>query len=44
MAKESGFDSMNGQEIFLFSSASGLALGPTKPPVQWVLEILFFWD
>jgi hypothetical protein len=24
------------QEIFLFSVASRLALGPTQPPIQWV--------
>jgi hypothetical protein len=30
----SGFDSKQGQEIFLFS-AIGLALRPTQPTVQW---------
>jgi hypothetical protein len=25
---------------FLFSKMSGMALGPTKPPTQWVLEVL----
>jgi hypothetical protein len=36
-AKELGFDSQQGQDIFLFSITSGLALGPTQPPMQWVL-------
>jgi hypothetical protein len=31
-----GFSSWQRQEIFLFSTASRLALGPTQPPVQWV--------
>jgi hypothetical protein len=29
------FDSRQGQEICLFSTVSGLSLGPTQPPVQW---------
>jgi hypothetical protein len=29
-----------GTEIFLFSTASIPALGPTQPPIQWVLGIL----
>jgi hypothetical protein len=32
----SGFDSQQGQEIFLYSTASRLALGPTQPSIQWV--------
>jgi hypothetical protein len=35
-AERSGFDSRQGEEIFLFSTASRPALGPTQPPIQWV--------
>jgi hypothetical protein len=31
-----GFDSRRGLGIFLFTSASITALGPTQPPIQWV--------
>jgi hypothetical protein len=31
-----GFNSRQGQEIFLFSTAPRPALGPTQPPIQWV--------
>jgi hypothetical protein len=31
-----GFDSPRGLGIFLFSTASKTALGPTQPPIQWV--------
>jgi hypothetical protein len=31
-----GFESRKGLEIFLFTTASRLALGPTQPPIQWV--------
>jgi hypothetical protein len=30
------FDSQQGQEIFLFSTASRPALRPIQPPIQWV--------
>jgi hypothetical protein len=30
-----GFDSWQGQEIFLYSTSSGPALGPIQPPIQW---------
>jgi hypothetical protein len=29
-----------GLRVFLFSTASRLALGPTQPPIQWILEAL----
>jgi hypothetical protein len=35
------FDSRQGQEIFIFSTASKLALGHTQPPIQWVPELKF---
>jgi hypothetical protein len=35
-----GTDSREEQEFFLFSIASRPALGPTQPPIQWVLEAL----
>jgi hypothetical protein len=31
-----GFDSRQGQVIFLYSTASRPVLGPTQPPVQWI--------
>jgi hypothetical protein len=30
------FDCHKGQDIFLYSRASRMALGPTQPPIQWV--------
>jgi hypothetical protein len=30
-----GFDSRRGLGIFLFTTASRMALGPTQPPIQW---------
>jgi hypothetical protein len=35
-----GFDSWRGLGIFLFTTASRTALGPTQPPIQWVLGAL----
>jgi len=35
-----GFDSWQGQGIFLFATASRLALGPTNPPTQWISRAL----
>jgi hypothetical protein len=32
-----GFNSWQGQRIFLFATMCRLALRPTQPPVQWVL-------
>jgi hypothetical protein len=31
-----GFNSWWGLGIFLFTTVSGTALGPTQPPIQWV--------
>jgi hypothetical protein len=31
-----GFDSRQGLGIFLFTTASRTALGPSQPPIQWV--------
>jgi hypothetical protein len=39
-AGRSGFDSRQGQRIFLLASASRPALGPTQPPIQWVPGVL----
>jgi hypothetical protein len=36
MIRVLGFDSWQGLGIFLFTTASGTALGHTKPPIQWV--------
>jgi hypothetical protein len=35
-----GFDSRRGLGIFLFTTASRTALGPTQPPIQWVTGAL----
>jgi hypothetical protein len=35
-----GFDSRRGLRIFLFTTASRTALGPTQPPIQWVTGAL----
>jgi hypothetical protein len=31
-----GFDSRRGLGIFLFTTSSRTALGPTQPPIQWI--------
>jgi hypothetical protein len=36
-AEESGFDSQQRQQIFIFFTAPRAALGPTQPPIQWIL-------
>jgi hypothetical protein len=38
-----GFDSFQRQDIFLLSTASRPALGPTQPPIQWVTWALSPW-
>jgi hypothetical protein len=35
-----GFDFRRGMGIFLFTTASTTALGPTQPPISWVLGVL----
>lgn len=40
ISDESRFDSWDGREIFPVSKASGLALGPTQLPIQWILGLL----
>jgi hypothetical protein len=40
MIRVLGFDSWRGLGIFLFSAASRMALGPTQPPIQWILLAL----
>jgi len=35
-----GFNSLWGLGIFLFTTTSRMALGPTLPPIQWVLRAL----
>jgi hypothetical protein len=36
MIRVLGFDSQWELGIFLFTTASRMALGPTQPPIQWV--------
>jgi hypothetical protein len=40
MIRVLGFDSWQGLGIFLFTTVSRTALGPTQPPIQWVLGAL----
>jgi hypothetical protein len=37
LGRTSGFNSQQGQAIFLFSTESTQAVGPTEPPIQYVL-------
>jgi hypothetical protein len=39
-AGQPGFDSQQGQEIFLYFTNSRPTLGPTQPPIQWVPRAL----
>jgi hypothetical protein len=38
-----GFDLWWGLGIFLFTTASRMALGPTQPPIQWAPGALSLW-
>jgi hypothetical protein len=40
MAEEPGFNSGQGQEIFLFPKASSETFDPTEPATQWTPEDL----
>jgi hypothetical protein len=40
LGNDRGFDSRQGLRIFLFTTVSRPALGPTQPPIQWVRETL----
>jgi hypothetical protein len=40
MIRVLGFNSWQGLEIFLFTTMSRMALGPTQSPIQWVLGAL----
>jgi hypothetical protein len=40
MTQVLGFNSQQGLGIFFFTTVSRTALGPTQPPIQWVLEVL----
>jgi hypothetical protein len=39
-AGQPGFDSRQGQDIFLLATASGPTLGPTQPPIERVSAVL----
>jgi hypothetical protein len=36
-----GFESLQGLGIFLFTTVSRPALGPTQPSVQWIPGVVF---
>jgi len=40
---DQGFESRQGLGIFLFTTASRLAMRPTQPSVQWVQGALPLW-
>jgi hypothetical protein len=39
-ARWSGLDSWQGAENFLFATMFKVTLGPTQPPIHWVLDAL----
>jgi hypothetical protein len=40
ITKDLWFESQQGQEFFSSKKCTKLALGPTQPPIEWVLRAL----